>query len=82
MENSIYNGLEYTVKEINRNFRIKVSGGNFNSPKIHKLVGVKGLIELIGVELVNTLVGKAFDSRDDKKVCKLRRGLKITFYNK
>ena len=54
MTTSIYNGLEYSTKSINRNFRIKVNGivdGN----KINKLVGVKGLIELIGVEMANIM---------------------------
>ena len=54
MTTTIYNGLEYSTKSINRNFRIKVNGivdGN----KINKLVGVKGLIELIGVEMANIM---------------------------
>ena len=38
----IYNGLEYTTKEINRTFKIKVNG-LFNGKKINTLVGVYGL---------------------------------------
>lgn len=46
----IYNGLEYTTKEINRTFKIKVNG-LFNGKKINTLVGVFGLIKLVGVEM-------------------------------
>ena len=46
----IYNGLEYTTKEINRTFKIKVNG-LFNGKKINTLVGVSGLIKLVGVEI-------------------------------
>lgn len=46
---AIYNGLNYTTKEINTNFRIKVNG-IVDGKKINTLVGVSGLIKLIGVE--------------------------------
>lgn len=51
MATTIYNGLLYTTKEINRNFRIKING-IVDGKKVNKLIGVKGLIELIGVEMV------------------------------
>lgn len=70
-----YNGMKYSTKQVNANFKIKVYGNGIN-----KAVGVKGLIELIGVELANKMLKRAFLSMDDKEVCKLRRGLKITFY--
>lgn len=38
---SIYNGLDYTTKEINRNFKIKVNG-IVNGKKVNVLVGVSG----------------------------------------
>lgn len=47
MATTIYNGLLYTTKEINRNSRIKING-IVDGKKVNKLVGVKGLIELIG----------------------------------
>lgn len=50
----IYNGLEYTTKEINRTFKIKVNG-LFNGKKINTLVGVFGLIKLVGVERGTTM---------------------------
>lgn len=80
MATTIYNGLLYTTKEINRNFRIKING-IVDGKKVNKLVGVKGLIELIGVEMDND-VRRAFNGTDDKTVCKLRRGIKISFYVK
>lgn len=79
---TIYNGLNYTTKEINFNFRIKVAGFDVNGKKINKILGVAGLIRLIGVELVNKFTKRAFKSKDDKCVCKLRRGLVISFYVK
>ena len=84
MATTIYNGLEYTTKEINRNFRIKING-IVDGKKVNKLVGVKGLIELIeliGVETANKMLRRAFNGTDDKTVCKLRRGIKISFYIK
>lgn len=80
MENSIYTGLDYTVTEINMNFKIKINGINFSGKKMNTLVGVSGLIKLIGIEMANTLLKRAFKSTDDSCICKLRRGLKVSFY--
>lgn len=72
--------LNYTTKEINRNFKVKVSG-IYNNSKINTLVGVSGLIRLVGdIALTNRLLDRAFNSMDDVCVCKLRRGIKISFY--
>ena len=75
--------LAFTTKEINRNFKIKVAGYNNDTKKLNTLVGVSGLVKLIGVELANKFFERAFENSrwEDKTVCKLRRGLKITFYN-
>lgn len=73
--------LAYSTREINRNFRIKVSGVDRGN-KVHKLVGVSGAIALIGVEMFNKLLKRAFSSVEDKCVCKLRRGIKFSFYIK
>lgn len=70
----------YSVTEINRNFLIKVYGVDENGKRINKLVGVSGLLKLIGVELAAKFIKKAFDRMLDKFICKLRRGLQITFY--
>ncbi len=72
--------LAYSTREINRNFKIKVAGFNNDNKKLNTLVGVSGLVNLIGIELVNKFVSRAFESGEDKTVCKLRRGLKVTFY--
>lgn len=74
--------LNYSTKEINSNFRIKVAGIDPDGNKINKLVGVAGLLNLIGAELANKFLKRAFDTMDDKAICKLRRGIKITFYYK
>lgn len=74
--------LAYSSKEINRNFRIKVSGIDSEGNKIHTLVGVSGALNLIGAELLNKFLKRAFDCMDDVCVCKLRRGLKFSFYAK
>ncbi len=72
--------LNYTTKEINRNFKIKVSGHDADGTKIHTLVGVSGLLRLVGDDMANKMLNRAFNTPDDKQVCKLRRGIKVTFY--
>lgn len=76
---NIYSGLRYTTREINRNYKIKVAG-LVDGSKVNTLVGVSGLIGMVGVEMANKLLDRAFRCMDDKQICKLRRGLKITFY--
>lgn len=72
--------LKYTTKEINGNYKIKVSG-MFEGAKVNTLVGVSGLIKMVDdIELTNRLLDRAFDCMGDVCVCKLRRGLKISFY--
>ena len=52
-----------------------------NGKKVNVLVGVSGLIKIVGdIKLVNRLLKRAFNCYGDKEVCKLRRGVKITFY--
>ncbi|MBQ8404170.1 MAG: ribosomal large subunit pseudouridine synthase B [Clostridia bacterium] len=77
-----YSTTTYTTTEINRNFRIKVAGIDGNGNRINTLVGVSRLIKLIGEDLFNKFVKRAFDCMLDVCVCKLRRGLKVSFYNK
>lgn len=74
--------LAYSTRDINRNFRIKVSGVDGDGNRVHKLVGVSGAIALIGVEMFNKLLKRAFSTMDDVCVCKLRRGIKFSFYFK
>lgn len=74
--------LNYTKTFINSNFRMKVYGLDSNGNRINKLVGVAGLIALIGVELFNKFIDRALNAGLDKVVCKLRRGLQVSFYIK
>lgn len=74
--------LTYSTTVINKNFRLKVKGVDNNGNKLNKLVGVSGLISLIGEELLSKLLDRAFACMDDVCVCKLRRGLKVSFYVK
>lgn len=74
--------LIYTTSEINKNFRIKVFGINNEGKKINTLMGVAGILALIGEELLNKFLTRAFNSMEDVCVCKLRRGLKVSFYVK
>lgn len=72
--------MTYTTKEINSNFKIKVAGRDESGAKINTLVGVSGAIALIGEVMFGKLLDRAFASCDDVCVCKLRRGLKFSFY--
>lgn len=78
--------MTYSTSQINRDFRIKVYGYNNSDERLNLLVGVSGLIRLVGEDLADTLVKRAFKKsyfvQNGKVVCKLRRGLKITFYQK
>ncbi len=74
-------GLKYTTKEINSNFKLKVFG-MVDGKKVNTLVGVDGLIRVVGdIALTNRLLDRAFNCMDDVCVCRLRRGVKISFYN-
>lgn len=74
--------LNYSKREINKNFKMKVYGINEEGKKVDTLMGVSGLILLIGVDMMNKQLDRAFRSKDDKCVCKLRRGIKVTYYVK
>ena len=72
--------LKYTTRQINGNYKIKVSG-LYDGKKINTLVGVSGLIKMVDdIELTNRLLDRAFNDMTDVCVCKLRRGIKISFY--
>lgn len=64
-------------RKMNSNFRVKVHGLGY-----HTLVGWSGLNEIVGPELAERAVCKAFESKQDKWTWKLRRGLKLDFYSK
>jgi len=72
----------FSTKYINTNWRIKVFGYDAESNKINTLVGVSGLINLIGLKLANKFLERANNCMEDVCICRLRRGLKISFYCK
>lgn len=72
--------LAYSTAQINRDFRIKVSGRTEEGKRIHTLVGVSGLLALIGVEFANKFLNRAYNGDEDVCVCKLRRGIKVSLY--
>ena len=73
----------YSTSYINRNYLIKVNGIAPSGNKINVLVGVSGAISLIGEELFYKFIGRAErDIQHDVTVCKLRRGIKFSFYRK
>lgn len=72
--------LKYTTREINHNYKIKVAG-TYEGKKVNTLVGVSGLLKMVNdIELTNRLLDRAFACMEDVCVCKLRRGIKISFY--
>lgn len=68
---------------VNRNFRIKVSGF-VNGKKVNTLVGVAGLLDLLGgcLDKLVKFVERAFNSLADKCACKIYGGAMVTFYVK
>lgn len=73
----------YPSSYINRNYLIKVNGLSPSGDKLNVLVGVSGAIALIGEELFYKFVGRAErDMNHDITHCKLRRGIKFSFYRK
>ena len=74
--------MTYTTSTINRDFRIKVNGINNEGDKINTLVGVSGCIALIGEAMLEKFLDRAYTQGLDACTCKLRRGLKVTFYSK
>lgn len=76
-----YQDIEFSTKEINLNFKIKVMRFD-NGKLVERLVGVSGLIDEVGNnEIVNSLLTRAFNNPKDKTVCKLRRGMKVIFFS-
>lgn len=73
----------YSSSYINRNYLIKVNGIDPSGNKINILVGVSGAVSLIGEKLFYKFIGRAErDINSSVTVCKLRRGIKFSFYRK
>ena len=72
--------LNYTTRQINGNYKIKISG-IYEGRKVNTLVGVSGLVKMVDdIALTNRLLDRAFNCLEDVCICKLRRGLKVSFY--
>lgn len=71
----------YSTREINKNFKIKVQG-MVNGIKKNTLVGVSGLLAILGgsIEKLQKMVNRAFNAGLDKVVCKIYGGAKVIFY--
>lgn len=67
--------LIMSTTEINREYIMKVRGLGYNIA-----VGVAGLLKLVGVENANNMLRRANACTGDVCVCKLRRGLQVSFY--
>lgn len=76
----VYKGLNYTTREINQNFKIKLNGINQYGKKVNTLIGVCGLIHLVGIQKANKMIKKAFSSKEDKTECKVYGRARVTFY--
>ncbi len=74
--------MTYTSKKINRDWRIKVSGTAEDGTKLHTLMGVSGITNLIGEEFLEKFLDRAYACLEDACTCKLRRGITVTFYSK
>ena len=72
----------FTTSWINSNFRIKVYGRTEDGKRVNSLFGVSGIIAMIGEALFFKFLQRAINSMADKCVCKLRRGLQVSFYVK
>lgn len=73
----------FSTTYINRNYLIKVNGIDPHGRKLNTLVGVSGALDLIGAELFYKFIHRAErDLNNDVTVCKLRRGIKFSFYRK
>lgn len=68
----------FTTSDINRNFRIKVYG-YVDGVRVNTLLA----LELLG-DLFYRLVERAMNRLGEtgKTVCRLRRGIRVTFYEK
>lgn len=68
-----------TLDQMNYWYRVKVTCDQW--PK-GRLLGRRGLIQLVGVEMATKLLNRAHSAKSDKITCRLRRGLRFDFYVK
>lgn len=68
-------------KVVNFQWLIKVNG-LVNGKRVNKLVGVKGLLEAVGLRHFLKIYPKLGVCREDRKVFKYREKVTVTFYRK
>lgn len=71
-------------KNLNRDFRIKLFRSRLKTKKfkINTLIGRRRLHSIVGEQLYNKIVSRAYREKTDKITFNLRRGISITFYSK
>ena len=73
------NSLNYTTTEINREYLIKVNGRTENG-YLNKLVGVRGLLALVGIDRANKMLARAYACAGDVCRFKVYGGIQVSFY--
>lgn len=70
-------------KYLNTDFRIVVSYDRKDGePRKRHLLGRRGLINLVGMDLYLSMINRAYKSNFPKITMRLRRGASIIFYRK
>lgn len=70
-------------KYLNTDFRIVVSYDRKDGePRKRHLLGRRGLINLVGIDLYHSMINRAYKSNSLKITMRLRRGASIIFYRK
>lgn len=70
---------ESRFAQIVKDWKIKVYGW-IDGQLINKLVGVRTLLNMLGEELFNRFINRAYNSWQDVCACKVYGGIKVTFY--
>lgn len=71
----------YLKTEVNKHFKVKVYSCCDKGKTVNSLRGYSGLVDLIGRDLAHKMILNALNDLGDRRIYKLRRGLKITFYS-
>lgn len=74
--------MNYTISQVNRDFKIVIEARENGVRVTRHLVGVAGLIDFVGAEFASKFIARAYASiNSDVCVCKLRSGKLVSFYN-
>lgn len=70
-------------KFLNTDFRIVIEyDRNKGEPRKRYLLGRRGLINVVGMDLYQSLIKRAYEGKSEKITMRLRRGATIIFYRK